>query len=291
MESLGDEPPCTILVDVRTHTADEQSAAAGVLYRAGQQAPSGGLRAVHADDPDEVPRDADMLWIDGADITHRPLIEACALTGLPVAISARGASLPEVTRAVGWHQLAFRHGEIPPCVSPLKLRGGGRVIVVHEPHAALHLAAIRRISERTMGPVGFKGAGEAAPLAVAAGASLIVLSPGPSLADELKAIAAAGAALGSPSLPSGDTTGRRSVVAATDLTAGSTLEPASLAFLDAGTVENSHAPFQAEALVGRVLLRDIRQGEVILKDDLEGPEPAPPPWFSPRPPKQKREDT
>jgi hypothetical protein len=289
MPSPNEQPRCLILVDIRETAATSLHGADGWLCAPGQEvpgerAPAEGLRAVAvADRGPLAEQHADMLWVEGDDITHRLLIEACAQSGLPVAISAAGASLNEVSRAIGWHQLAFRGGSIPPCGGGIALPGGGRVIVVHEPRGKPALRAMQRITSRTYGPVGFYGENKLAPLAVAAGASLIVLSAGDGLADAVTAVREAEAALGGPRLVGAPGAGRRSVVAARDLTEGAELAMEDVAFHAVGDVADGYEPYQAESMTGRALLRAIKQGEPILKSDLDGKEPEPPPWFSPKP--------
>jgi hypothetical protein len=277
----GDISACLLLLDVRDDDATPPPGVDGVLCRPDAAVAGGLLRAVPASEP--MP-DADLLWLDGDEITNQPLIEACALSGLPLALSSAGATLPEVTRAIGWHQLAFRHGAIPADPGRVRFQGAGRILVVHEPPARPNLRALARISERSMGPVGYKGPPEHAALALAAGASLIVLTPHAGVGADIKAIREAEATLGQPRLEPLPGPGRRGVVAARDLPRGHVLAAGDLAFQAGGEVEDGFRPYQAEGMHGRAIKRPVKADEAILRDDLEGAEPEPPPWFSPRPP-------
>lgn len=218
----------------------------------------------------------DLLLLPPAEITHRQLIEACALSGIVTAICTRGATLKETLRAAGWHQLAFRAGAATGPQGRLVLSGGGRLILVH---GGDNLHALERITSLTFAPTGYEGPHAA--LAVAAGALLLIVD------DRKRAteVRAAEAAMGNGQLPQqADHSGRRAITAARNLQAGHTLTAADLCF-EPG--RQGMAPWQAEQLAGRKLLRDVAKGEALQTDQLDGQEPEPPPWFAPRPPRTK----
>ncbi|MBX3458822.1 MAG: hypothetical protein KF696_02515 [Planctomycetes bacterium] len=219
----------------------------------------------------------DLMVLPPTEITHRQLIEACVLSGIVTAICTAGATLKEVTRAAGWHQLAFRSGPESSGAAGLTLEGGGKLILLH---AGDNLRALAQIAGQTFTPVGYEG--PHAPLAVAAGAVLVVVDTAARAAE----VRAAEAAMGNGRLQQQAVThGRRYIVAARDLPAGQTLAAGDLRF-EAGAVGMD--PWQAEGVIGRVLLSEVKAGQPLQRAQLDGPDPEPPPWFTPGKHRDKR---
>jgi len=247
-------------------------------------------------DPPQVAPQAAALYAGPGEISHRALIESAALSGLPLLLDTSGATLKEVTRACGWHQLAFRAGTIARGTGKIRLPGGGTLCLLHGVigDAPLNLRALVRMQSQTFLPVGFidssrDGVGS---LAVALGACLLVRRP-PGLAEYAAQIRNAEAALGNErKLPDASELApvlalRRRVVAARSIAAGAVLESADLALANPGPGEGEFAPFQAASLVGRIAAIAIKAGQVIHATMLDGVAPEAAPWFAPRPPKQK----
>lgn len=287
MRIIGPGHPCLLLA--RGEAADGCD---GVILPPGAKAPPGLIHAVEIGDELDIPAKADLLVLPAREITHQPLIEACGVGGLPLALCTRGATLNEITRAVGWHQLAFRRVGAQRAAplrasaqhaAPLRLEDGSRLIVVH---GGGNLRALTRIAGRTFGLVGYEDDDSAGSLAVAAGAVMLIRDADAGFATWAKEVRAAERLLGNGKLPpSPEGTGaRRAIVAAREIASGSVIEMADLTFR-AGT--KGIAPYQAESLTGRKAARNIAAGEPIKEEDIEGKSPEPPEWFSPRPPKQR----
>lgn len=294
MRSIGNHQPCLLIAD----DADPQAAVdAGfdgvVLPVAGFDAAAcvrlGLLAVADVESPHAIPASADLLLLRGGEITNRPLIEACALSGQVVLLGTSGASLREVTRAVGWFQLAFRQGAPHvPARRRVELAGGGSLVLLHGPDGPLR--AMSRMNDQTLTPVGYQLEGEPAKgaLAVAAGAC-VLLARG-----ETAALAAAvreaenqlGEARKQPTPQQAENAARarRSIVAARDLKAGAPLSADDLEFLPPG---GGLGPHEMDKVIGRALTREVSRGEPIGVQDLDGELPEPPPWFGPRPPREK----
>jgi sialic acid synthase SpsE len=124
----------------------------------------------------------DALKLGSGDLTNRPLIEHCALTGLPLILSTGMSDRHEVASAVAWFRLAFQHRDVPQRPGRVRYADGGRIGLLHcvssYPAAAkaLNLRAIGTMKWLTRLPVGYsdhsKGV-DACPLAVAAGACML----------------------------------------------------------------------------------------------------------------------
>ncbi|MCZ7604959.1 MAG: SAF domain-containing protein [Planctomycetota bacterium] len=294
MRLIGSHQPCLLLAD----GADPQAAAdagfdGAVLPAAGFNAAAcvllGLLAVADVESPDAIPASADLLLLRGGEITNRPLIEACAVSGVPLLLGTAGSTLREVTRAVGWFQLAFRKAlPAAPSRRRVGLDGGGSLVLLHGPDGPLR--AMARMAEQTLTPVGYELEGEPATgaLAVAVGAC-VLLAHGDGAA-LVAAVREAEKLLGEPRKQptpqevEAATRSRRSIVAARDLQAGSQLAAEDLAFLPPG---GGLGPHETDKVIGRSLTRDVGQGQRIQVDDLDGELPEPPPWFGPRPPREK----
>ncbi|MBK8206248.1 MAG: hypothetical protein IPK87_05540 [Planctomycetes bacterium] len=234
------------------------------------------IRAVEFQSAAEAAADADLLVLPPHEITHRQLVEVSARSGLPTALCTHGATLKEITRAAGWHQLAFRGGECAPARGRITLQGGGRLVLVH---GGGNIRALGKIAAQTFLPVGYEGARPE--LAVAAGAVLVIAPPG-----QVAAIREAEQALGNGRLPAeASVTGRRCIVAARALSAGAVIAPGDLAL--AQVMGGEFAPYQQESVIGRRLLTDLAAGQPLQREHLDGAEAEAPPWFAPRPPQVK----
>jgi sialic acid synthase SpsE len=242
---------------------------------------------------DELAADADMLLLPGQEITHRSLIEACAHTGRPLLLGTWGSSLKEVTRAVGWHQLAFRSGVHEAAGrGRVQIEHGGKLILLHGPGGPLR--AMARMREQSLTPVGYAIGAEGtrlAPLAVAAGAD-VILHNGTGFAAMAESVRQAEALLGAPQkAPDADESEaagrlRRALVAAHDLPAGHKLQARDLLAIAPAPVKGGFAPYELESVLGRELQRGLKAGSPVLAQDLSGAAPEPPSWFSPRPPRK-----
>jgi sialic acid synthase SpsE len=124
----------------------------------------------------------DALKLGSGDTTNRPLIEHCALSGLPLILSTGMCNRHEVASAVAWFRLAFQHRDVVQRHGRVKYADGGRIGLMHcvssYPAAAtsLNLRAIGTMKWLTRLPIGYSDHSEglaACPLAVAAGACML----------------------------------------------------------------------------------------------------------------------
>lgn len=124
----------------------------------------------------------DLLKLGSGDLTNKPLVEHCALTGLPLIMSTGMANRAECEAAVSWFRLAFRHGDIPQRQTGVAFEDGGRLAMLHcvsaypAPDDALNLRAMGAMREFLGLPIGFSDHStgvEASVMAVAAGACII----------------------------------------------------------------------------------------------------------------------
>jgi len=294
MRLIGTHQPCLLLAD----GADPQAAAdAGfdgvVLPAAGFDAAAcvrlGVLAVADVESPEAIPAGADLLLLRGGEITNRPLIEACAVTGVPLLLGTAGSALREVTRAVGWFQLAFRKAmPAAPARRRIGLDGGGSLVPLHGPDGPLR--AMARMGEQALMPVGYELEGEPARGALAVACGACVLLARGDFAVLVTAVREAEKLLGeprkqpTPQEAEAAARARRSIVAARELQAGAQLAAEDLAFLPPG---GGLGPHETDKVIGRVLTRDIGQGQRIQADDLDGELPESPSWFGPRPPREK----
>ncbi len=186
MRLIGDRQPCLIVAEDAAPEAASTAGADAVIDADPDACAAHGLLLGVRVDADEEPlaEYADFLILSDGEITNRPFIEMCARLGLPTLMGTGGSTLKEVTRAVGWFQLAFRGGDVARPESPrLGLAGGGKLVLMHgtlleNPAAAdLNLRAMGRMNEQSFMPVGFEDRSDgswAGALAVAAGACAIV---------------------------------------------------------------------------------------------------------------------
>ncbi|MBV9862383.1 MAG: N-acetylneuraminate synthase family protein [Alphaproteobacteria bacterium] len=222
-----------------------------------------------------------VLLKNGSDyLTHLPLIEAMARTGIATVLSTGMSTLAEIDDAVR----AFRRA------------GGEQLVLLHcvsaypAPLASAHLRKIPVMAAAFDCPVGFSDHTEgvvAAAVAVGLGAVMVEKHftldrglPGPDhwfssdpaeLTALVAAIRGAEASLGSPSL--GPATGeaemrdlaRLSCVAARDLPAGHVLAAADIAFARPGT---GLAPKGREWLCGRRVAAPVPTGHVFAQPDF-----------------------
>lgn len=246
----------------------------------------------------EVPAAANpaAFYAGPGEVTHRALVEAAALRGLPLLLDTTGATLKEVTRAVGWHQLAFRSGQIARLAGPLAALGPLCLLHGVVGDAPWNLRALTRMAGQTFLPVGLVDTsrdGLAAP-AIALGARVLLRRP-PGLADYAEQAHQAAQHLGQErKLPDASEAApihalRRRIVAARTITAGEVLAPQDLAADRPGPGEGEFAPFQAGSVIGRRVVHAIARGKPIAARDLDGAMPEGPAWFPPRPPKQRPE--
>lgn len=294
MRLIGSHKPCLLIAD----GADPKAAAdAGfdgvVLPVAGFDAAAcvrlGLLAVADVESQDAIPVGADLLLLRGGEITNRPMIEACAVSGMPLLLGTAGSALREVTRAVGWFQLAFRTAlPAAPTRRRVGLDGGGSLLLLHGPDGPLR--AMARMAEQTLTPVGYELEGEPAKGALAVAAGACVLLARGDTASLVTAVREAEKLLGeprkqpTPQEAEAATRIRRSIVAVRDLHAGAQLAAEDIAFLPPG---GGLGPHETDKVIGRVLTRDIGQGQRIQADDLDGELPEPPSWFGPRPPRDK----
>lgn len=124
----------------------------------------------------------DALKLGSGDTTNRPLIEQCALSGLPLVLSTGMCNRHEVAAAVAWFRLAFQHRDIAQRPGRVRYADGGRIGLMHcvssYPAApgSLNLRAIGTMKWLTRLPVGYSDHSQglaACPLAVAAGACML----------------------------------------------------------------------------------------------------------------------
>lgn len=282
-----------ILADLRgAESGGNPAGADGVLSDADGPKPDG-TRVCSIQEPAHVSGgNADGWFLGYGEITNRALIETATRSGLTILLDTTGATLKEVVRAVGWHQLAFRAGT--------PSRGGSRLcgaslILMHGVvgDAPWNLRALAAMHTHTFQPCGLidttrDGLGA---LAVAAGVVALIRRPA-GLAGYAAGVRAAEGILGNASkTPDGSElaavhSARRRVVAARDLKAGKVLEPPDLRFDQPGPAAGELSPFQAESVIGRVLACHVTAGESIRVDALAGEAPTEAPWFSPRPPRE-----
>lgn len=224
-----------------------------------------------------------VAWmkVPSGEITNDRLIAAIAATGLPTMMSTGASDLEEVRTAV---ELFRSHH-------------GGPLVLLHcvssypAPLEQMNLRAMTTL-RRTFGvPVGLSDhtvGRDAAVAAVALGASVIEKHftvdrslPGPDhamsmepaeFADMVATLRRVQAGLGTgekrpvPAEAEVRTVARRSVVARTDLPAGTILTDASLAVRRPGT---GLPPSRLPEIIGRSARRPLRAGEIIRLEDLE----------------------
>ncbi|MBE7491220.1 MAG: hypothetical protein HS108_05620 [Planctomycetes bacterium] len=240
------------------------------------------------------PGDCDALYLGPGEITNRAAIEQAARVGLPLLLDTTGATLKETTRAAGWHQLAFRGGDIPRLGG--RLAGLGSLCLLHGTvqGAPPNLRALARVAGQTFVAVGLvdtsdQGLGG---LAVALGARVIVRRP-PGLAEYEAELARAVAALGTGHKHpdacelAAVHAQRRRLVARRDIAAGTVIGPDDLAAARPGPGPDEFAPYQQPGVEGRRAARDIAGGAPLRTEDLDGQAPSAPAWFAPRPPREK----
>ncbi|MCA8911559.1 MAG: N-acetylneuraminate synthase family protein [Planctomycetes bacterium] len=305
MRTIGEHHPCLIVAtDTDPQTAAQAGADAVIDADPAETLKAGLLLGVRVDASEEpLAGAADFLLLGDGEITNRPFIELCARLGLPTFMGTGGATLSEVTRAVGWFQLAFRHGEVAsPARRRLAIDGGGNLVLLHgtlldAPSDADHnLRAMQRMHGQSLQPVGFEdrsGGAGVAPLAVACGAIAVVRQYDAGFADMAAGVRRAETLLGEPrKVPGrGEEAAaraiRRHTVAAHDLTAGHVLTRQDVDFATPAPGENEFAPKDVDGILGRELQRELKQGEAVSRDAVGGDIEGPAPWFSPRPPKHK----
>ena len=278
MRTIGGHSPCLIIADGDAPKAD------AIVFTGA--APIDERLLVQDVGDNAVSTAADLLLLRKGEITNRPLIERCALAGVPTLVCTGGCSLKEITRAVGWHQLAFRAGSAKSRTRQrVVLQDGGSLVLVH---GGPNLRAISRIAEQTLVPVGYAG-NEGEALAVAAGACVLLRRVDESFDEAVHAVREAENLLGEPrtSTAADASLRRRAVVAARDLKKGELLDGEDVAFRCPVESNSVYEPYQLDEMVGRKLTRDIPEGKAITSDMLDGKSPGPPPWFSPRPPRKK----
>lgn len=294
MRLIGSHKPCLLIADGADPKAAADTGFDGVvLPAAGFDAAAcvrlGLLAVADVESQDAIPVGADLLLLRGGEITNRPMIEACAVSGMPLLLGTAGSALREVTRAVGWFQLAFRTAlPAAPTRRRVGLDGGGSLLLLHGPDGPLR--AMARMAEQTLTPVGYELEGEPAKGALAVAAGACVLLARGDTAALVTAVRGAEKLLGeprkqpTPQEAEAATRSRRSIVAVRDLHAGAQLAAEDFAFLPPG---GGLGPHETDKVIGRVLTRDIGQGQRIQADDLDGELPEPPSWFGPRPPRDK----
>lgn len=283
----------TIVADIRQQDFSVEGADAVIcdVPVAGPLAQVVALRDVPAAKPA-----ACAAYVGPGEITHRALIETIALWGLPLLLDTSGATLKEVSRVVGWHQLAFRAGEVLQQSAALALPGGAQICLLHGwlGDAPPNLRAMSRMQRQALLPVGLVDCSPhgIAEIAVAAGASVIVRRP-PGLAGYARAARGALALMGADRKhPDASEFAmlkqlRRKLVASRSMPAGHVIALDDLTLESPGPVEGEFAPYQVSQVVGRATKRAVGKGSGISAADLDGSVPEAPPWFSPRPPQHK----
>lgn len=283
-------PNVTIIADLR-HGDSGAEGADAVLGESGKLPCVLEIAAEIASTPK-----AAALYAGSGEITNRALIESAALWGLPLLLDTTGATLKEATRAVGWHQLAFRSGEVARITGPLAALGPLCLLHGVVGDAPWNLRALTRMQGQTFVPVGLVDTspnGLAAP-AIALGARVLLRRP-PGLADYAEQAHQAAQHLGQErKLPDASEAApthalRRRIVAARAIAAGEVLASQDLAADRPGPGEGEFAPFQAGSVIGRRVVHAIARGKPIAARDLDGAMPEGPAWFAPRPPKQRPE--
>jgi len=228
---------------------------------------------------------APALKIGSGELTHLPLLAELAALDRPILLSTGMATLEEVGAALA-------------C---LRDHGGPQVALLHclstypAPPDEYNLRAITTLARAFGVPVGLSDHTEGCEVAlgaVALGAVLVEKHftldralPGPdhpasmdpaALADLIRRLRLLESALGDgvkrpmPSELNTRDVARRSVVLARALPRGRSLEPGDLALKRPGT---GLPPTLLEALMGRVLVRDLPDGAVLAWEDLEGGTP------------------
>lgn len=218
-------------------------------------------------------------------ITHLPLIMAAASTGRPLLISTGMCGLEMIRNAVEAARMAKgRHLCLLQCTSTYPASSD-----------SLHLKAIRTLADEFDTPSGFSDHSlghDAAMLAVAAGAAVIEkhfsLDPArpdfdhrlsvdaAGLADLVAAVRRAEIMLGSAEKECSEeqlTAAERymrSIVARTDILAGSPLTLDNVGFMRALPGDRGLSPGCWDELVGRRAGRDIKRYETIRLEDLYG---------------------
>jgi N-acetylneuraminate synthase len=224
------------------------------------------------------------IKMPSGELTHRALVEHACATGLPLLLSTGMASLPEVQETLGWARA---------------VRGSlNDVAVLHCTSAypasdeALNLRAITTMQRQLQLPVGYSDHSlgvEAALAAVSLGATIIEKHltldrtlAGPDHAASLepaefgamvRGIRRISAMLGDgvkaprPEEADAARVARRSIVAAVDIAAGATLQPAMLACRRPAT---GIAPREWDAVVGSKARGAIAAGTVLQWDQLQG---------------------
>lgn len=220
------------------------------------------------------------LKVASPEVTNHPFLELVGSRGLPVILSTGMSTLAEVEAAVavlaaaGCSELALLH-----CVSSYPA-----------PAEQANLRAIVTLAERFDVPVGYSDhtVGDGATLAaVALGAQLIEKHvtldrslPGPDHAAslepaelaalvrgvrEVEAMLGDGVKRPMPCEEGNRTVVRRSLAAARDLPAGTTVAADMLTALRPAT---GISPADRAAVLGRTLRRPLRRGELVVQDDL-----------------------
>jgi len=239
----------------------------------------------------------DAIKLGSGELTNRPLIEHCALTGLPVIMSTGMATRKEVNAAVSWFRLAFQHGEISSPNSRLRLSEGGKLALLHcvssypAPADSLNLRAIGTLRELMAVPVGFSDhsvGSEAVPLAVAAGACIIekhytldrkMEGPDHRASLEPAELTALVQLVRQTEIMLGDgvkkphpleedvrDVARKSVIALRDLQAGEVLDESCIAVRRPGT---GIAPAKFSQVIGAKLTQAVKAGEALQEAWLE----------------------
>lgn len=278
MREIGNNNPCLILSDGDAPEAD------GIVFKCA--APKDTRILVQDVGDDEIANTADLLLLRAGEITNRPLIERCALSRVPTLLCTRGGSLKEISRAVGWHQLAFRNGAAQNRARQrVGINGGGSLVLLH---GGSNLRAIARVSEQTLMPVGYEGH-QGEELAVAAGACVLFRRVDGQFANVVKAVRAAEELLGEARTGTAPDANqhRRAVVAVRKLAKGHSVARRDVALRSPLPSNAAFEPWQLEELLGRELARNVEEGEPFVDDMLEGKSPEVPLWFSPRPPRKK----
>lgn len=258
-----------------------------------------------------------LLKLGSGEVTNRPLIEACARSGLATLLSTGASTMPEVSRAVGWFHTAFRGG-LPPATHGVELEGGGRLALLHAlslfdpvPEDA-NLRAIQTLAARTHLPVGYSERSrdvQRAALAVAAGACVLQkpltlnrdaecldhrVSLDPlefrALVESVRAVESA-MGDGRKRPMQGESAAReqlrRWLAAARNLPSGHRLEPDDLVPVRPGPPQGGIGPYDRLWAVGKKLLKDVSAGECIRQEWLEGVDPPEPSWFGTTPPRER----
>lgn len=240
----------------------------------------------------------DAIKLGSGELTNRPLIEHCALTGLPIIMSTGMANRKEVNAAVSWFRLAFQHGEIISADSRVSFSDGGRLALLHcvssypAPEDSLNLRAIASLRDLMNVPIGFSDhstGNEAVPLAVAAGACIIekhytldrsMLGPDHRASLEPQELTALVQSVRQTEVMLGNgvkqphpleedvrQVARKSVVALRDLAAGEMLSEENIAVRRPAT---GLEPARFRMALGARVNRDVPAGEPLQAEWLEG---------------------